>query len=400
MRGLMISKFYCFMIVILLYTSVLNAGYIKAGTVESLRADGYVTVIFDNTPDREDYFILNNDKVIGNITALKAIPDIHGKKRYLCSYRLAGEEYRTVFRSGLEIGYYYDDKEIDKRLTKNPYIDSSEYKPVIVSLVDSREMVLVPEGKFFFGCSNCDDDEFPEQTEFLGFYYIDKFEVSNSDYKKYADTKGEPYPEYWTGQVDDNGDFRDRFFSALPVIVTYYEASGYAAWAGKRLPTEKEWEKSARPPSALDKTGKGSIYSWGSGFREGLANTDELWVSGKTGESLKKIVSEKYMIISPVKGYLPVEMFEIDALSFYGVANLDGNALEWTSDWYQPYSGNRKSNINYGAQYKVIRGGSYFFSKDYARITDRKIGGIPDLYRDRIAGFRCVKNASEGDKIK
>jgi formylglycine-generating enzyme required for sulfatase activity len=59
---------------------------------------------------------------------------------------------------------------------------------------------------------------------------------------------------------------------------------------------------------------------------------------------------------------------------------------------------NNKNNKKFGEQYKVIRGGSFFLPKNDSRITDRKTGGIPDLYKDRIAGFRCVKNVAENDK--
>jgi len=183
------------------------------------------------------------------------------------------------------------------------------------------------------------------------------------------------------------------------VIATYHEAAGYSLWAGKRLPTEIEWEKAARVPASMENPGKkGALYSWGSGFKEGIANTEELWQTEQTGENLKKLISEKYQSGAPVKGYIPVDMYEKESLSYYGAAHLDGNAMEWTDSWYLPYKGNRRSSKKFGNQYKVIRGGAFFLSKDDARITNRKTGGMPDLYKDRIAGFRCVKNIAESDK--
>ena len=398
MRGLMFSKMNFFFIVMLLYASSASSIYTKTGTIETIREDGYITVIFEKMPEKDLYYIFSNDKIIGNISSLKQIPDVYGKKRYLCKYSLLHEEYKQILRPGLDIVLIEADKEIDKRLNKNPYIDSTAYKPEIISLADKREMILIPEGKFLMGCSSCDEDEYPEHTEFLGYYYIDKFEVSNNDYKKYADIKGLVYPEYWKDRIDNSKNFLSPYFGSLPVIVTYYEAADYAVWAGKRLPYEAEWEKAARPPASMDSGAKGALYSWGSEFREGIANTEELWLSDKTGENLKKITSEKYQLSSIEKGYLPVDIYENGSLSNYGIANLDGNALEWTAGWYQPYPGNKKNDKKYGNQYKVIRGGSYFLSKTDSRITDRKIGGIPDLYKDRVAGFRCVKNVSESDK--
>ena len=366
--------------------------------IETIRGDGTVTVILDNIADRDTCYIFSGEKIIGNILSLKQIPDIYGKKRYLCGYTLFNDEYKQIFRPGLNIVIIVADKEIDKRLQRNPYIDATAYKPEILSLIDKRQMVLIPAGKFLMGCSGCKDDEFPEHTEFTGDYYIDKFEVSNSDYKIYADIKGLPYPGYWTDQLDSNRNFKNIYFSFLPVIVTYYEASGYARWCGKRLPLESEWEKAARLPLPLETPGRKNLFSWGGDFKDGIVNTEELWQSDKTGENLKKIIIDKFGLSVVEKGYIPVDIYDNESLSFYGVAHLDGNAQEWTDSWYQPYPGNKKGNKEYGTQYKVIRGGSYFLSRMDSRVTDRKLGGIPDLYTDRVAGFRCVKNISENDK--
>lgn len=387
-----------FTVFLLLSLAPVYSDYPSSGMIESIRDHGYVTVIFNSVPDREEYYIISNDKIIGKIFSLKQVPDIYGKKRYLCRYALSDEEYKKILRPGLDIGIKATDKDLDKRLQKTPFNDTTGYKPEIISQIDKRIMVLIPEGKFLMGCDIGEDDEFPEHTEYLGNYYIDKFEVSNSNYKEYADIKGLKYPEYWEKYLDSGKKFSSRFFGDLPVIVTYMEAAGYAQWAKKRLPGEKEWEKAARSPATMDEGGKSSLYSWGSIFKEGLANTEEFWSDEKTGSNLKKIISEKYGLTLIEKGYIPVDLYEKESLTYYGVAHMDGNAMEWTDSWYKPYPLNNKSSKKYGTQYKVIRGGSYFLSKYDSRITDRKIGGIPDLYKDRMAGFRCIKNAAENDK--
>jgi len=394
----MFSKLNTFIVIILLYASFADAEYSKIGVIDTLREDGYITVLFNNSSDRDIYYIFTSEKIIGNISSLKQMPDVYGKKRYLCRYSLVNEEFKKILRPGLDIVIIDSDKEIDKRLLKNPYIDATSYKPEIISLIDKRQMVLIPAGKFLAGCSNCDDDEYPEHVEFLGDYYIDKFEVSNGEYKTFADIKGLVYPEYWKEQLDNNKNFISLYFSSLPVIVTYYEAVDYAKWAGKKLPLELEWEKSARKPLSMETAGKGALYSWGSEFIEGIANTEELWQSDKNGENLKKTITEKYGLAIISKGYIPVDIYEKESLSYYGVAHLDGNALEWTDSWYQQYSGNKKSKKKFGNQYKVIKGGAFFLSKNDSRVTDRKTGGMPDLYKDRIAGFRCIKSISESDK--
>jgi len=393
-----LSKLNMLFIIVIFYTSSALSEFNKLGVIESLREDGYLTVIFNEVPERELYYISSDEKIIGNISYLKKIPDIYNKNRYLCKYSLLNDGFNRILRSGLDIVIINTEKEIDKKAQENTNLVSSLYKKEIISLTDKREMVLIPEGKFLMGSTGSDQDEFPEHEEFLGNYYIDKYEVSNSDYKKFADIKGVKYPDYWKNQIDRKSNFISVYFSSLPVIVSYYESAAYAAWAGKRLPSELEWEKAAKPPESSGKTGKGYLYSWGAIFRENLANTEEFWASEKNGENLKKTIIQKYGLTILEKGYLPVDMFEKDSLSYYGVAHLDGNALEWTDSWYQPYPGNNRVNKKYGTQYKVIRGGAFFLTKTDSRITDRKTGGIPDLYKDRVAGFRCVKSIAVSDK--
>ena len=396
----MFRKFIFYIILLLLFTlsAYAQEERTKAGVIETIRDREYITVIFDKIPDRDTYYIYSADKIIGNISSLKEIPEISSKKRYLCNYTLLKEEFRAILRPGLDIVILSADKEIDRQLRKNIFTDSPDYKTEIISPVDNREMVLIPEGNFFMGCSYCNEDESPEHSQFLGEYYIDKFEVSNNDYKIFADIKGNAYPAYWKDQIDKSGNFVSSYFAALPVIVTYYEAVDYASWAGKRLPSELEWEKAARQPESGEKIGQQTLYSWGIRFKDGISNTEEFWASDRVGANLKKKITEKYGLAKIEKGYIPVEMFEREALSFYGVANLDGNALEWTNSWYNGYSGNYKANNKYGQQYKVIRGGAYFLPGKDSRITNRKIGGLPNLYKDRIAGFRCVKSVSDSDK--
>lgn len=395
----MISKVGFHVMVIFLCVTAAYSGYTKIGTVETVREDGYLTAIFYTEPVKDLYYITSGDVIIANISSFRPVPAVSGSKRYLCRYSLLTTADSALLRAGLDIVFMEADKEIDKSSQKNPYIDTISYKTEIVSLIDERDMVLIPSGKFFIGCSDCDEDEYPEHVAFTGDFYIDKYEVSNKDYKKYADVKSVRYPDYWKEYLDSFGNFTSLYFGSLPVIVSYHEAKDYASWAGKRLPDEQEWEKAARIPYSIDAPGKkGALYSWGNNFREGLANTEELWISALTGGNIKTMITEKYGIAVPEKGYIPVDIFDKESLSYYGVAHLDGNAMEWTDSWYEPYSGNRKKNKKYGRQYKVIKGGAFFLSKSDSRITDRKTGGMPDLYKDRIAGFRCVKKTSENDK--
>ena len=249
-------------------------------------------------------------------------------------------------------------------------------------------MVLIPSGKFNFGTDFGDDDEYPAQILFLNDFYIDKYEVSNRDYLIYIkDVHGDP-PLSWK-----NKDF-DEKSADFPVLVSYYEAQDYAKWAGKRLPTEQEWEKAARAGrDTTDKSQGASIYPWGTTFKPELVNSLEFWSKEDIGKEIKR----KYSIF--VNSLLPIDSFPGGA-SFFGVQNMAGNAAEWTTSWYMPYENNRRINGRYGTQYRVIRGGACYTPWYNTRVTNREIGGIPNQFTDTISGFRCVKDVSIRDEVR
>ncbi len=203
-------------------------------------------------------------------------------------------------------------------------------------------MVYVPEGEFIMGSAIGDIDESPARKIYLKAFYIDRFEVTNREFTRFM--PGHTYPE----EEADN-----------PVVdVSWHEASAYAEWAGKRLPTEAEWEKAARGSD-------GRKYPWGNSYDFSFAEPDgyaeeAAWRAGR----------------SPC-----------------GAFWMAGGAWEWTSDWYKPYTGNTVSSPSYGEQYKVIRGGSAFNDGSMQRCAHRyyldpgtHVSGYP-------VGFRCVRDA-------
>src|SRR3990172_5037164 len=118
-----------------------------------------------------------------------------------------------------------------------------------------------------------------------------------------------PAPPYWTQRAYPEGK------ASHPVTnVTWYSAGIYCVWAGKRLPTEAEWEKAARGPG-------GNKYPWGNEYDEKKANL----FKGKT---------------------VPAGSFETDK-SYYGVYDMGGNVMEWTDSWYEPYPGATIINKDY-----------------------------------------------------
>ena len=208
-------------------------------------------------------------------------------------------------------------------------------------------MVLIPAGEFVFGADNKSPDERPMISKHLPAFYMDKYEVTNADYKKVV-------PSHTYGENEDKHPVKG---------VSWGEASSYAAAIGKRLPTEEEWEKAARGA-------EGKEYPWGTIFIQKNANTLE---GGSV--TTKKIGSYK-------KG-----------VSDYGCFDMSGNVYEWTSTWYNPYKGNPEVSIEYGTVYRVLRGGSYLTDSFESR-SARRHYAKPDT-KSADFGFRCAKDLTQ-----
>ncbi|NIP99396.1 MAG: SUMF1/EgtB/PvdO family nonheme iron enzyme [Nitrospinaceae bacterium] len=235
------------------------------------------------------------------------------------------------------------------------------------------EMITIPAGEFVMGSTEKDilwaaktffsesleyyQDETPSHTVRLETFKIDKTEVTMGQYRAYMKQNGKPAPKFMDNERFNGND--------QPVVgVTWQEAVDYCSAQGKRLPTEAEWEKAARGSEPR-------YYPWGNEPDKGRANA-----AGKK-----------------MDGYVytaPVGMQKFSA-SPYGVRDMAGNVWEWTSDWYQPYPGNGYPNPNYGVQFKVIRGGSWFSNIDLARVTVRG-KSFPDK-RYHYLGFRCAQSS-------
>jgi formylglycine-generating enzyme required for sulfatase activity len=228
---------------------------------------------------------------------------------------------------------------------------------------DGAPMVLVAAGEFTMGSEQGDDDEQPVHRVFLDSFYLDTFEVTNGRFAKFvAAIQSEPP---W-GFADHDTPVLQ---AEQPVRwVTWLEATGYCLWAGKRLPTEAEWEKAARGPD-------GRPYPWGTepptpahavfGLKEGGADSVSL-------------------IGNREKGRSP-----------YGVHDLAGNLYEWVSDWYDAASYTTQPAINpHGppeGTAKVQRGGSYINSPYRLRASFRTKGDPTE--HDPHVGFRCAQDA-------
>jgi formylglycine-generating enzyme required for sulfatase activity len=218
-------------------------------------------------------------------------------------------------------------------------------------------MVLVPTSSFQMGSNQGEglvpEDSRPQRSIELPAFYIDKTEVTNAEYKKYCDATGYPTPPHWTnGMIPKDAD-------RVPVThVNFYEAAAYAAWAGKRLPTESEWEKAARGTD-------GREYPWGNGWNP--SNT----VNGLSGPVA---VGERPGGASP-----------------FGALDMAGNVFEWTTAWYDAYPGSTWKSASYGTIYKVIRGGGFDGAQFLYKTNYRCV--MRPTVRNEWVGFRCVVTA-------
>jgi formylglycine-generating enzyme required for sulfatase activity len=227
-----------------------------------------------------------------------------------------------------------------------------------------EDMVLVPAGSFSMGSNKLSGDAKPEHKIYLDAYYIDKYEVTNQQYKSFCDQTGHAYPP-------DAGfaGISDYFFKYpnYPVVrVSWDDAQAYAVWAGKRLPTEAEWERAAKGNEY------NRLYPWGDNVNASHAN-----IAG-TGDG--------YVYTAPV-GSFP------DGISPVGCYDMAGNVWEWCSDRYSStyYSSSPTRNPQgpFGGSNRVLRGGSWNSSSSYASRAYR--GNFLPSYQVNNFGFRCAR---------
>jgi formylglycine-generating enzyme required for sulfatase activity len=243
---------------------------------------------------------------------------------------------------------------IPTKPTAPPDAEPAPESPAIL-----QNMVLVPQGEYSIGSMpgrSPFQNELPRHPVHLESFYLDRHEVTNAEYKKFCDATGHAYPEYFT-----KNHFPPGTAQKPVVMVSWADANAYALWAGKRLPTEFEWEAAAAG-------GSGRTWPWGNRWASNMANTRE------KGE--KKSVDV---------GANPYDVSE------YGILDLAGNISEWTANWYQPYPGNGSAEAEYGERFKVLRGGSSWTSKEFTRAQFR--ARLPITYRSLDLGFRCALSA-------
>ena len=263
--------------------------------------------------------------------------------------------------------------------------------------------VIVPGGPFTMGTSVepwALDNERPAHRVHVDSFAIDTVPVSCGRYAEFVDAGGYDDPRWWTlagwaylrehgiraprfWRWQDGGWWRRRFGVVEPVPhdepvmhVSWHEARAYAAWAGKRLPTEAEWEKAARWDPA---SGQSRRYPWGD---------DE---SGERHANL----GQRHLRPAPVGAYP-------DGASPLGVRQLIGDVWEWTASPFAGYPGfaafpyREYSEVFFGDEYAVLRGGSFGTAAVACRGTFRN-WDFP-IRRQIFAGFRCARDVADGER--
>ena len=229
---------------------------------------------------------------------------------------------------------------------------------------DGKEMMYVPAGEFVMGSDRYGDEK-PRHTVYLDAFYIDRYPVTNAEYKKFVEATKHRPPSHWqSGKIPPGRETH-------PVVnVSWDDAAAYAAWAGKRLPTEAEWEKAA---GWDDLKKEQRVYPWGDRFDPARCNSKESGIGDTT----------------PVGKYSP------QGDSFYGVADMAGNVWEWVNDWYDEeyYNNSPKENPQGPASgsSRVLRGGSWDFNVNVRAAI--RIRYVPSFILN-LVGFRCARRAA------
>ena len=295
-------------------------------------------------------------------------------------------------------------------------------QPVAATVSTSADegMVRIPAGVFVMGSDRQDKEglkarygfekplfvnEHPAHRVRLAAFDIDRYEVSNGEFKAFVRQAGYPEPQSWiqngynvrdeklrTAHVSNLRWIASDYFhldrdtqqmdkpallaalfkiqhdrDSLPVnSVSWMDADNFCRWVGKRLPSEAEWEKAARGP-------EGREYPWGNDWQGDWANTGE----GNKNDAV----------------LMPVGSFPRDK-SYYGVYDLGGNVSEWVADDYRPYPGSSFQVDVREARQKVVKGGGagvghYALSLFFR--SARRAHADPAM-RSTDVGFRCVRD--------
>jgi len=271
---------------------------------------------------------------------------------------------------------------------RNQFARRLEGEQAFEGTIREQRMITVPEGAFEMGSLDGQFHERPVRTVHVDAFEIDRYEVSVSEFRACVEDDGcvEPFgggpifPKAWEWQ-NCNWGVASRVNHPMN-CVNWYEANAYCRWAGKRLPTEAEWEKAAR---GVD----GRRYPWG----DEQPDCDRA-VIDRGGDGCGRETT--WPVGSKPLGRSP-----------YGVEDMSGNVWEWTDDWYSydyyaraPDSNPRNTvkhteGLQSGwASGKVLRGGSWADQATTLHTGSHRLGYPENIPPDYTVGFRCARDVT------
>lgn len=326
-------------------------------------------------------------------------------KNFLYSTNIAlSDEVTQLFILGFNHEYQHQELmvyDLQHLLADKYFPVESKSAPEIHDIKVKKEMIKIKGGIFEMGFNKNEhrelfayDIEMPAHKVYLNDFSIDKYPVTNGEYLEFINDNGYKNFRYWLSegwdtvkqnqwsaplywQIGDNGewfkiDFRgEKKISEIinePVTnISYFEADAYAKWAGKRLPTEAEWEKAA----AYDEDKNiNRIFPWGNNFPDDKNSNlfeSKIWGTTKVGS------------------YPSGE-------SYYGCHQMLGDIWEWTSSEFMPYPGFKSGFAEYNDKWfnnqKVLRGGSFGTPKFSTKNTYRNFFKTHERWM--ISGLRCA----------
>jgi iron(II)-dependent oxidoreductase len=348
-----------------------------------------------------------------------------------------------LFAGGFVVGLcvQHEHQHDETMLATLQLMDGDGYRPLVASafgspvVVVSPGEVLVPGGPFVMGTDDepwAYDNERPAHVVDLPPFWIDAFPVTNGQYVEFIEDGGYSRPSWWTtdgwawrksAELEQPGFWRREAAGSWSRLrfgwredlrldepvqhVCWYEADAYARWAGKRLPTEAEWERAAAGAGAVAGAGAragagtGARAVAGAGAGRGLSRVESgpLWGTSFDNEPRLRAASLEQRAANLGGGLFrpaPIGTYP-DGASWCGAQQMIGDVWEWTSSDFGGYPGFASfpypeySEVFFGSEYKVLRGGSWATDPSMARVTFRN-WDYP-IRRQIFAGFRCARDA-------
>ena len=245
---------------------------------------------------------------------------------------------------------------------------------------DQMPMVYVPAGSFLMGSTRGDRDETPVHMVTLDGFWIDRTEVTNDQFRQFVAATGFETTAEKEGTTVWNSPLGlESGLAGLedhPVVyVSWTDANAYCSWAGAALPSEAQWEYTARGPD-------NPVYPWGDSFTSPNANFCDYFCPY---DWKVEDIYDGFAQTSPVDSY------EAGA-SWVGALDMAGNVWEWVNDWYDGNYYDTSPNINPPGPetgvFKVLRGGSWGYGTYHMRSPSRYF--VVPIDRNADFGFRCV----------